>query len=68
MATHWTYATGLVWFGRFYGRVVTRQNARSATTHRRGGTDGRPNHTGEPWPAGGASRPFIHSAERVGRP
>ena len=27
MATHWTYATGLVWFGRFYGRVVTRQNA-----------------------------------------
>ena len=27
VATHWTYATGLVWFGRFYGRVVTRQNA-----------------------------------------
>ena len=27
MATHWTYVTGMMWFGRFYGRVVAHQNA-----------------------------------------
>jgi hypothetical protein len=27
MATGWAYARGLLWFGWFYGQVVTRQNA-----------------------------------------